>query len=325
MSAVVLSTGGPAGLTTTRILAQTATPWDLHVHSEVLALVVALIAAYLFVLRRYGGLFHPRRDEPAASGRQKLAFAAGIASIVVALGWPLHDLGDNYLFSAHMVQHLILGFVTAPLLLLGTPQWMARLALGQGRLRRAYRWLARPLPAAIAFNVVLVFVHWPKVVGLMVSNDQFHAVTHLAFLAAGLLMWSVLYSPLQDVAGRISPAAKMLYLFVQTIIPTVPASFLTFGDAPLYRVYETFPRLWGISPIDDMQLAGLIMKLGGGLLLWSIIAVQFFRWADSEAAIGRGTGGQDDTGGGGGNRPEAPDRPGGVPTGRRQVGSASGA
>lgn len=78
----------------------------------------------------------------------------------------------------------------------------------------------------------------------------------------------------------------MLYLFLQSIVPTVPASFLTFGSRPLYPIYETFPRLWGLSALTDMRIAGLTMKILGGLILWSVIAVLFFRWYQEEQTEG---------------------------------------
>ena len=74
----------------------------------------------------------------------------------------------------------------------------------------------------------------------------------------------------------------MVFLFLQTIVPTVPASFLTFGDHPLYRRYETLPKLWGLSALDDQLIAGLIMKIGAGLLLTALIAVIFFRWVATD-------------------------------------------
>jgi putative membrane protein len=74
----------------------------------------------------------------------------------------------------------------------------------------------------------------------------------------------------------------MVYLFIQTIIPTVPASFLTFASSPLYHFYTTVPRVFGISAVDDTRISGLIMKLGMGIVLWSIIAVLFFRWSSKE-------------------------------------------
>lgn len=260
-------------------------PWAFHLHAEVVGVVVALLVGYAVALRRWGPLFHP--NEPAATRKQKVLFVAGIVSFYAAVGWPVHDLAERYLYSAHMVQHIILGFVTPPLLLLGTPEWLGRLVLGRGTVGRIYRWWTKPLVAAIVFNAALAVVHWPAVNELMLHSEAVHEGVHLLFVTAAILMWSLLYSPLPEVSGRLSPPAKMAYLFVQTLLPTVPASFLTFGDRALYRSYESFPRVFGLSALDDMRLAGLIMKVGGGLLLWAILAVMFFRWANREDVAGQ--------------------------------------
>jgi putative membrane protein len=94
-------------------------------------------------------------------------------------------------------------------------------------------------------------------------------------------MWLPIVSPLPEVP-QARPPTKMLYLFLQTIVPTVPASFLTFGSTPLYHFYEHVPRLWGLSALNDMQIAGLTMKIVGGFYLWTVIAVIFFRWYYAE-------------------------------------------
>ncbi len=97
-------------------------------------------------------------------------------------------------------------------------------------------------------------------------------------------MWLPVLSPSDEVVPRMSPLPRMGYLFAMTLLPTVPASFLTFGDpsAPLYPVYGEFPRLWGITVGEDMTVAGLLMKSGAGFLLWGIITTMFFRWALAE-------------------------------------------
>jgi putative membrane protein len=94
-------------------------------------------------------------------------------------------------------------------------------------------------------------------------------------------MWWPVMSPLPEVPP-LSPPAQMMYLFFQSLAPTIPASFLTFGSTVLYPAYSAFPRIWGISALQDQLIAGLIMKLGGGLYLWMFIAVIFFRWHDRE-------------------------------------------
>jgi putative membrane protein len=93
-------------------------------------------------------------------------------------------------------------------------------------------------------------------------------------------------SPLPEIR-RLAPLAQMVYLFLQSIVPTVPASFLTLSDSLLYPRYATFPRMWGMSAIEDQRVAGLIMKLVGGLILWGFIAVVWFRWANGEPSADR--------------------------------------
>lgn len=268
------------------VLAQAASPWAFHLHPDIVGLAFALLAGYAYAVRRWGRLFHPRPTDHAVSTKQVLLFVAGVAAFWAALAWPVHDLAENYLYSAHMLQHILLGYVAPPLLLLGMPRWLGEIVLGRATRGRLYRLATRPIAAGVAFNIVLALIHWPLVVDLMIASEAFHAAVHLVFLAGAVLMWSVLYSPLAEVSGRLQPPGKMLFLFAMTILPTVPASFLTFGEHPLYRVYETMPRLWGLSATDDMQLAGLLMKVGAGLLLWSILAVMFFRWASREEPAG---------------------------------------
>jgi putative membrane protein len=143
--------------------------------------------------------------------------------------------------------------------------------------------LTKPLIALALFNMAIVAMHWPLIVNLQSENAAFHLAFHFALLGAALLMWTVVISPLPEL-NRLSDPAKMLFLFLQSIVPTVPASFLTFASDPLYSFYEDAPRLWGLAAGTDQMMAGLIMKLGGGLLLWSVITVMFFKWNAKEEA-----------------------------------------
>ncbi len=253
-----------------------------HLHVDVWLLVGAAALLYYGAVRRE----RARRrapDEPVVSRGQVASFASGLAVLLVASDWPIHDVAEGYLYSVHMVQHLLFTLVASVLLLLGTLAWMARRLLGivkgeaPNRALRVVRVLSRPLAGLIQFNLVLVLSHWPAVVEATVRYHPLHFVAHAVLLISALLMWMPVASPLPEVP-RTSPPMQMLYLFLQTVVPTVPASFLTFGSHPLYQIYETFPRLWGISALDDQQTAGLIMKIAGGLYLWVVIAAIFFRW-----------------------------------------------
>jgi putative membrane protein len=247
-----------------------------HLHPEVWLLVTALLGSYSWALRRLGP-HHVRRGEPSASRRQRLWFSLGCLAILVAASWPVHDLAERALYSVHMVQHMLITFAAAPLLLIGTPPWLWRLALRPPGLLAAARAITRPLPALVLFNGVLVLTHWPLLVTASVRSEVVHFSLHALLFASALVMWVPVVSPLLELP-RLSYPGRMLYLFLQSLVPTVPASFLTFGSRPLYHVYETFPRLWGISAHTDQLVAGLIMKIVGGAILWAIIAVLFFRW-----------------------------------------------
>lgn len=255
-------------------------PSSWHPHPDVWLLVGGLLVAYFWALRRIG----PKHVEPVeftATRRQKSFFVLGCAVILVGAEWPMHDLAERYLYSVHMLQHMLFTFAAAPLLMLGMPAWLWRALLRPRPLLNAWRFLSRPLIALIVFNVVLVLTHWPVVVTASVEHHLVHLGIHAVLFLSALVMWTPVLSPIIELP-RLSYPGRMLFLFLQSLVPTVPASFLTLGSQPLYHVYETFPRLWGISPHTDQLVAGLIMKIVGGAVLWTVIAVQFFRWYDLE-------------------------------------------
>lgn len=244
-------------------------------HPDVLTFGALLLGGYFWALRALG----PARiapGQPAATRAQKRSFVLATAALVVGSGWPLHDLAEGYLYSAHMVQHLLFILVVAPLFLMGTPAWLARAIIPRRAMRFA-RFVTRPLPALAIFNAALVFSHWPFVVDAQVHNEAAHFGVHAMLTMGALVMWTPVLSPILELP-RLSYPMQMMYLFLVSLIPTVPASFLTFGSRPLYSVYSSFPRLWGLSALDDQRAAGLIMKLGGGLVLWGVITVLFFSW-----------------------------------------------
>ncbi|MFP5319611.1 MAG: cytochrome c oxidase assembly protein [Acidimicrobiia bacterium] len=244
-----------------------------HFHPDVLALVGLLLAGYLLALRHEAA----RTGKPAATRRQVVWFCAGVATLWVASTWPVHDLAERYLYSVHMVQHLLMTLIAAPLFLLGTPPWLARRILSKGKSLPIVRTIARPVPNLIQANLVLVLSHWPLVVRGTVEFHALHFVAHAVLLVSALILWLPVISPHPEIP-RLQPLLQMGYLFLQTILPTIPASFLTFGRGLLYPIYGTFPRIWDISAITDQQVAGLIMKIGAGSFLWVVITVIFFRW-----------------------------------------------
>jgi len=247
-----------------------------HVHFDALAIAAVLEGAYLWAILRLGPSSVPP-GEPPASRRQVTWFSCGVLTLLVASSWPLHDLAERFLLSVHMVQHTLISLAAPPMLLMGMPAWLLRRLISPRAIRAAVAQLTRPFIALVLFNTVIVVTHWPLLLNGMLRHHPWHFVGHLALFGSAACMWWAVISPLPEMP-TLSYPGRMLYLFLQSIVPTVPASFLTFGSKPLYAFYTTVPRIWGWSALTDQTIAGLIMKLVGGAILWAGIAVIFFKW-----------------------------------------------
>jgi putative membrane protein len=255
-------------------------PW--HAHVDVWLILGWVGAAYLIAVRRHG-----RERSPHDPNRKRQArfFSAGMLVLWIGADWPIHDLAERYLYSIHMLQHLLFTLVAPPLLLAGIPAWMMRSVLRPKLVRDVWRFLTRPVVALVVFNGVLLFTHWPALVDRAVGNELMHFSLHLLLVSAAMVMWWPVMSPLPEMPA-LTPPGQMMYLFLQSLAPTIPASFLTFGHTLIYPVYGTFPRIWGISALTDQLLAGLEMKILGGFVLWGFITVIFFRWHAREERDG---------------------------------------
>ena len=263
------------------LLAQTVAlpPW--HAHPDVWLLIATFAIGYVLAIRTVGPRFAAPGCSPVTRF-QVTCFVLGLVTLFVGADWPIHDLAETSMYSVHMVQHLLFSMVAAPLLLLGTPGWLARWLLRPPSLVfRVVRRLARFFPALIVFNVVLVLTHWPAIVDASLRSHPLHFCVHAMLFLSSLIVWLPVLSPLPEIP-RLAPPTRAAFLFLQSVVPTVPASFLTFGAHPLYKFYVGKPHLWGLSTLEDQQIAGLIMKIGAGMLLWMLIAVIFFRWAAEE-------------------------------------------
>ena len=250
-------------------------------HPDVWLLVAALVVGYVVAIERLGPRY-AAPGRPAVTRFQLVCFFLGIFALWLAADWPIHDVAEKSMYSVHMVQHLMFSMLAAPLMLLGTPAWLMRWILRPpSRLFRVVRWLARFVPALVLYNVVLVLTHWPVVVNQSLTSAPLHFTLHSVLFVSSLIVWLPVISPMPELP-RLPPLARSVFLFAWSVVPTIPASFLTFGAHPLYSAYDHLPKLFGATALEDQQIAGLIMKLGAGALLWALIAVIFFRWAAEE-------------------------------------------
>lgn len=257
--------------------------WSLH--PSVLIGTGLLGALYLYGIGYGIGPLRRRVGHPPAAPWQVASFFGALLVLLLSLNGPVHDLSDYYLFSVHMVQHLVLTLLFPPLLLLGTPGWLLEPLLRPPAVRRAARVLTHPLAAAAIYSLTIAVWHLPPFYDLMMRDHNVHIATHLMFMATATLMWWPVASP-TPLLPRLPPGLGMLYLFLVGIPMQLVAALITLGNRLLYPWYAAAPRTWGLSPVDDQQLGGLIMWVPGSLWMFLAIGVVFFRWAREEERAG---------------------------------------
>jgi putative membrane protein len=256
-------------------------PWRYNPHPEAWLIVVASAAAYWYAMTRIGPTVVGRGEKVVTRG-QVACFASGLAVLYAASSWPIHDWAEDYLFSVHMFEHLLISLVAPPLLLLGIPGWLTRWILRPKWAAGSIRVLARPLVAAVLFNVVVAVSHAPFWVDATLYHHVLHFWSHLLLFGVSMLMWFPVVNTLPEFP-RLSRPLKMIYLFLQSIIPNVPVAFLTLSTGVVYSYYAHVPRPFGWTAIGDQQAAGAVMKVGGTFLIWGVIVVVFFRWYAEQA------------------------------------------
>ena len=243
------------------------------------ALIVGL---YLYAI----GPLRKRHGFESARKGQIVAFMLGVGLMFLSLVSPLDELGDSYLFSAHMVQHLFLTIVGPPLLLIGTPEWFIRPITRSRTLFAILRFLTLPAIAFVIFNADFFLWHAPALYDATLENQNIHILEHLTFIIFGLLNWWPIFSPSKDLP-RLSIGGQILYLFLSGMPVVLLGAGLTFAP-PLYAPYIAAPRVWGISAATDQQLGGLIMWVPGNIIYIIIMSVLFLRWMqnkDREQAV----------------------------------------
>ena len=252
-------------------------PWRWQAHPEVWFLVLAVLALAWWAVRVIGPRVVPA-GQPVVTPFQRWAFVTATVLLLASADWPVHDIAEAHLYSVHMVQHMAITFIVPPLYLLATPAWLVRLLVLEGGVgSRVVRRMAHPVVAGVVFNALVAITHWSGVVQLSFDSGTFHYSLHMILFLSAMLMWVPVAAPLPEL--RISLPGQMIYLFLMSIIPTIPAAWLTFAEGVVYRHYDDGFEMWGVSVQSDQQAAGLIMKLLGGFYLWGIIIVKFIGYS----------------------------------------------
>ena len=250
----------------------------LSPHASMLLGTVILGALYFW------GITAARRRwalGPPARPLQVLAFVTALVVLVVSLNGPIHDLSDYYLFAAHMLQHLLLTLLFPPLLIYATPGWLVAPVARIPWVGALGRFLTHPVVAGILFTVTLAAWHTVPLYELMMRNHDVHIATHLMFIVVSVIMWWPVMSPIAEVPP-LGHGARMLYLFLVSLPMQVVAALISMSKTPLYPWYVAAPRTWGLSPLDDQQIGGLMMWVPGNLWMFGAIGLVFMIWARSE-------------------------------------------
>jgi putative membrane protein len=211
-----------------------------------------------------------------------IQFYAGLIVFYFAVGSPLDQIGERFLFSAHMLQHQLLIYPAALLFLLGLPHWMIDPLLDRPLARSGLRILFHPVTCALVYALVIGLWHRTDAYNLALQNKVVHVAEHLSFFGVALLYWWPLVSP-----SRIFPALRygpqMLYLVGVLIAMTPVFAYITFSQDILYPTYEYAPRIFPeFSAADDQLLAGVGMKLVGMFVALVAFGVAFFRWFEAK-------------------------------------------
>ncbi len=239
---------------------------------------IIIIGLYIYAVGPLRERYHP--DEPVQTG-QAVAFFLGIYFIFLVLVSPIDELGDYYLFSAHMVQHLFLTIVGPPLIVAGLPGWLLQPLLKKRILFSVGRFFTYPGVAFVIFNANFWLWHAPPLYDATLYDPILHLLEHVSYIVTGVLYWWPVFSPLSEGWPRLSMGGQLLYIFLGGMPTILLGAGLTF-TAPLYEPYIHAPRVWGLSPATDQQLGGLIMWVPANIAYIIVASVLFLRWMNAQ-------------------------------------------
>lgn len=228
-----------------------ANPMEV-IQPYILAVAVVLFLLYLFLA--YGPLRKPFPERTKVPGKQTLTFGIGSLVLYLSFGGPLDYLSDNYLFSVHMVQHMVEILIMTPLLMYGTPAWMVDPVMRVRWFRALMRFCTHPISASVLFMGVINVFHIPALYDYSLTHEGFHFFEHFCFFVVSLFYW----------LGRrpLTRGQQLVYLIFNYNLMMPLVVFMLLAQSPWYTFYVTQPRVYPwLTPLLDQQLGGLIMAI----------------------------------------------------------------
>jgi putative membrane protein len=255
-----------------------------HPHIQWLADPAVLAPLALFA-GIYVWRFLQVRREAAARGRppsgagplQALAFGAGMLALLAALVSPIDGLGEDYLFSAHMVQHVLLGDIAPLLILLGLSRTIMRPATRRlMRVERALGPFANPATGIALWLATMYLWHIPALYDAAAENAFVHLLEHASFFTAGFALWWPLIQPV-PMRRRMTGLQPLGYIAAAKAGLAALGLYLAWSSTALYPYYEQTPRIWGLTPVEDQNIGGVIMMVEQSFTLVLVMVALFMR------------------------------------------------
>lgn len=248
--------------------------WHWHTEPE-------LIGGILLVAWTYAVFTGPLRHKlapgtPYPTGAA-ISFFGGLVLFYLTVGSPLDYLGEVYLFSAHMAQHILLMYPVPWLLIFGLPDWLTRPLLQNKVIGGIFRVLTHPVVAAVLFLGTLTAWHVPAFYEAALGSRLIHNFEHVTMFAVSFLVWWNLFSR-STVVPALGYGAQILFVFFLSLGKIPVATYLVFSKEVLYATYEYAPRIIGLSAYDDQVLGGAIKTLVAKFLGIFLIGYSFYRW-----------------------------------------------
>lgn len=250
-----------------------------------------LVGGLVFLGWCYALLAGPwsHRTHELPSPGQRACFYSALCVFYLAVGSPLDQIGEQFLFSAHMLQHILLTMLAAPLMLAGLPVGWADAVLASAPLRRCAAIVFHPCVAPVLYAVVVGIWHFPALYDLALRDKLVHVLEHLSFFGVALIFWWPICGP-SRLVPPLKPGAHILYWVAMMILSTPLFAYLTFSRDILYPTYEFAPRITHLSAKEDQVLAGAGMKLVGVAVALVASGIAFWRWYQADAAESAGSG-----------------------------------
>ena len=239
-----------------------------------------MLAPLALVVVIYVRRFREARRESGGRGAtwvHALAFAGGMLALLAALVTPIDGLGEDYLFSAHMFQHVLLGDIAPLLLLLSLSRVILRPVTRRlMRVERALGPLASPVTAIVLWLGTMYLWHIPALYDAAIQHPLVHALEHLSFFAAGIALWWPLVQPIPMRRG-LTGLQPLAYIAGAKGGLAALGLVLAWSSTAFYPFYEDAPRIWGLTAVEDQNVAGVIMMVEQSLTLVMVLVWVFVR------------------------------------------------